>query len=74
MVDLVDPVHRTVHQVPIKHRFSDMLNLRRGAGRWKKIENPHLPTLRYQRRDEVLSDKPTAACDQYTSHAEEHSR
>ena len=22
-------------------------------GRWQKIENPHLPTLRHQRRDEV---------------------
>ena len=74
VIDLVDPVHRSVHQVPIKHRSPDMLNLRQCAGRWQKIENPHLPTLRYQRRDEVLSDEPTAACDQYTRHAEEHSR
>jgi hypothetical protein len=46
-----------------------MLNLRQGAGWWLKIENPHLPTSRDQRRDEVLSDEPTAACDQYARHA-----
>ena len=34
-----------------------------------KIEHPHLPTPRDQRRGEVLSDESTAACDQYTRHA-----
>jgi hypothetical protein len=74
VIDLVDPVHRAIHQVPVKHRSPDMLNLRQGARRWLKIEHPHLPALRDQRRDEVLSDEPTAACNQYTRHAEEHSR
>jgi hypothetical protein len=69
MVDLVDPVHRSVHQVTIKHRSPDILNLRLGARRWLKIENPHLTTSRYQRGDEMLSDEATAACDQYNCHA-----
>jgi hypothetical protein len=46
-----------------------MLNLRQGAGWRLKVENPHLPTSRDQRRNEVLSDEPTAACDQYARHA-----
>jgi hypothetical protein len=69
VIDLVDPVHCSVDQVAIKYRSIDILNLRQGAGWWLKIENPHLLTSRDQRRDEVLSDEPTAACDQYARHA-----
>jgi hypothetical protein len=69
MIDLVDPVHRAIHQVPVKYRSPDMLNLRQGARRWLKIKHPHLPASRYQRGDKVLSDEPTAACDQYARHA-----
>jgi hypothetical protein len=47
VVDLVDPVHRSIYQVAIKYRSPDILNLRQGVGRWLKIENPHLPTSRY---------------------------
>ena len=36
-----------------------------------EIENPHLSTSRYQRRDEVLSDEAAAACNQYPCHAGE---
>jgi hypothetical protein len=69
VIDLVDPVHRAVDQVPIKHGPPDILSLRQRARRWLKIEHPHLPTPRDQRRGEVLSDEPTAACDQYARHA-----
>ena len=34
VIDLVDPVHCAVHQVPIKHRSPDILNLRQEASRW----------------------------------------
>lgn len=71
VIDLVDPVHRSVHEVAIKYRSPDILNLRQGAGRWLKIEDPDLPASRYQRGDQVLSDEPTAAGDQYTRHAAE---
>ena len=38
-----------------------------------EFENPHLPTSRDQRRDEVLSDEPTAAVTSLLRHAAVHS-
>jgi hypothetical protein len=69
VIDLVNVVHRAVHQVAIKHRSPDMLDLRQRPRGWLQIKHPHLPTPRDQRRGEVLSDESTAACDQYTRHA-----
>src|SRR6478735_5203571 len=69
VIDLVNIVHRAVHQVAIKHRSPDMLDLRQHARGWLQIEHPHLPTSRDQRRGKVFSDESTAACDQCTRHA-----
>ena len=49
VIDLVDAFHRPLHQVAIEHRAPDMLDLRQGAERRLKIENPHLPLLRDER-------------------------
>jgi len=68
VINLLDAVHRVVHQVRIEHRALHILHVRRAASRQPQIENPHLAALRCEHRYQVMSDEAGAASDKYTCH------
>src|SRR3984957_10544471 len=68
MINLLDAVHRVVHQVRIEHRALHILHVRQAASRRPQIENAHLSAPRRERRYQMLSDEAGAASDKYPSH------
>src|SRR5882757_933086 len=68
MINLGDVADGLVHQIRIEHRTREIFDVRDGANRGAKIQNPHLSTASSERRYEVLPDKASAASDKYPGH------